>query len=378
MSSEREHIDIPEFIYEYLSNPEKADLENHVADWLKTPANKTKFNELNDIWQSSKLVYNQELYEPEEAWKELKRSIPLYHRKRTSGFSTATKKTFQKLAIAASVIIFIFFIYLLVNTIDSTRQRPLQYTEYTVPYSSMSKVILPDSSTVWINAGSTLKYNSDFGFKNRDVYLSGEAFFDVTHNSKLPFEVKLQKISFRAIGTSFNIKAYKEDKFIEAIVEKGKIQLKGINQQNQNNKPIYLDAKQMLIINKNSTPVKKNVNKKQIVTKHTKQNLTLPNSSKITYQIVSNVNTKIPTSWKEEEWIIDHERFEDFAVMLQRRYDVKIIFEDESLKDFTFSGIIKNETLEQMLKAIYLTTPIQYKIEGKIIKLSKNKRFKNN
>ncbi len=379
MSADKEHIDIPEFIHEYLSNPEKIGLENRVTDWLKTAKNKRKFIELYDIWQSSKLICNQELYEPDGAWKELKRSIPLHHRKKVSGFPKMTKRTIQILAIAASVIILISCLYFLGTTISNTGQRPLQYTEYSVPYSSMSKVILPDSSSVWINAGSTLKYNSDFGYKNRDVFLSGEAFFNVTPDSKLPFEVKLQKISFRAIGTSFNIKAYKEDQFIEAIVEEGKIQLKGLNQKKRkSNAPIYLDAKQMLIIKEKSISGEKNVNKNQVASKPEKHNFNLPVKTEITYQIVSNVNTEIPTSWKEDEWIIDHERFEDFAVMLQRRYDVHIIFDDESLKDFTFSGIIKNETLEQMLKAIYLTTPIQYKIEGKTITLSRNRRFKEN
>lgn len=378
MSAKREHTDIPEFVYEFISNPDKTDLENQVEDWLNTTTNRNKYNELQAIWQSSKLADNQESYKPDEAWKELKKSIPLYSRRSTTRSSTITKKTVQKLAIAASLILLISGFYFFSNSISTLRQRPLQYTEYTVPLSSMSRVILPDSSSVWLNAGSTLKHNSDFGFNNRDIYLSGEAFFDVTPNSKLPFEVKLEKISFLAIGTSFNIKAYKDDQYIEAIVEEGKIELKGINQQKRNKPPIYLDAKQMLIIKEKSNPVDENITKKQIPAKQTKQNAHQSDKQKITYQIVSDVNTKIPTSWKEDEWIIDRKRFEDFAVMLQRRYDVKIIFEDESLKDFTFSGVIKDETLEQMLKAIYLTTPIQYKIEGKTILLSKNKRFIKN
>jgi transmembrane sensor len=243
----------------------------------------------------------------------------------------------------------------------------------------MSKVILPDSSIVWINAGSTLKYNSDFGFKNRDVCLRGEAFFDIAKNPQLPFDVKLKKISFRAIGTKFNIKAYKEDPFIEAIVEEGKIQLHGINQKShKNNAPVYVAARQKLVIPRTGIMTKTGPGKEPAQNKSAKQPPSATQKSEINYTIYSDVNTEIPTSWKEENWIIDRERFEDFAVMLQRRYNVKIIFADESLKNFTFSGVIKNETLEQMLEAIYLTTPIEYEIDGNVITLLKNKRFKSN
>lgn len=375
MNNDKSHIEVPEFIYEYLSNPEKSELESKVIDWLKSENNKRKFVELCDVWQSTKIVSKSNEYDVDQAWRSLKNSIPLHQRKRPAGLSLSTKRFLKKIALAASLLILISSFVFLGFYLSINKQRPLQYTEYSVPYSSISKVILPDSSSVWINAGSVLKYNSDFGFKNRDVYLSGEAFFDISPNANLPFEVKLQKISFRAVGTSFNIKAYNEDEFIEAIVEEGKIQLKGINQKNRkNNSPVYLDANQKLVI-KNNNLVREN--KQQQVGNQTDNSAQVSQKrTEITYQIIPDINPEIPTSWKEEEWIIDHERFEDFAIMLQRRYDVQIIFKDESLKDFTFSGIIKNETLEQMLKAIYLTTPIEYSIDGKIITLTKNKRFK--
>lgn len=377
MNNERNHIEVPEFIHEYLSNPEKSDLESKVVDWLKNEDNKRKFVELCDVWHSTKIVSKSNEYDVNQAWRSLRNSIPLHQRKRPAGLSLSTKRFLKKTAVAASLLILISSFVFLGFYLSTIKQRPLQYTEYSVPYSSMSKVILPDSSSVWINAGSVLKYNSDFGFKNRDVYLSGEAFFDVSPNANLPFEVKLKKISFRAVGTSFNIKAYDEDEFIEAIVEEGKIQLKGINQRNRkNNSPVYLDANQKLVI-KNNNLVRENKQQPQQVGDQTDNSAQVSQKrTEITYQIIPDINPEIPTSWKEEEWIIDHERFEDFAIMLQRRYDVQIIFKDESLKDFTFSGIIKNETLEQMLKAIYLTTPIEYSIDGKIITLTKNKRFK--
>lgn len=378
MDNKKDHMEVPEFIYEYFSNPKKFELDSRVVDWLKNESNKQKFFELYAVWQTAKVAQHHDTYDTIEAWKSLKHSIPLHQRKKPTGPTQGTKRFLQRTVVAASFLILVSASLFLGFYLFSEKQRPLQYTEYSVPYSSLSKVILPDSSVVWINAGSTLKYNSDFGFKNRDVYLTGEAFFDVASNEKLPFEVKLKKISFRAIGTSFNIKAYEEDKFVEATVEEGKIQLKGLNKENRkNNSSVFLDANQKLVIKNNGLISKNQLSAQRNTIQSDKPSSPIPGKTEITYQIIPNVNPEIPTSWKEEEWIIVRERFEDFAIMLQRRYDIKIIFKEESLKDFTFSGVIKNETLEQMLKAIYLTTPIEYSIEGNVITLTENKRFKN-
>ncbi len=379
MIDNKNHIELPGFIHDYFSDPSHEELENTVIEWLKDEENNKKFSELYGIWQSAALVNPVKKYNVEDAWQDMKSKIPLHQRRKPPGLSAKTLTKIQRFFVAASVILFISAIGFWGIIQYKIKHRPLQYTEYTVPYSSMSKVILPDSSTVWINAGSTLKYNSDFGLKNRDVRLNGEAFFDVTKNPKLPFDVKLKKISFRAIGTKFNIKAYKEDPFIEAIVEEGKIQLHGINlKSHKNNAPVYLAARQKLVIPRSGILTDAGTEQDPNQNQPVNQNPSVIQKAEINYTIYTDVNTEIPTSWKEENWIIDRERFEDFAVLLQRRYNVKIIFADESLKDFTFSGVIKNETLEQMLKAIYLTTPIEYEIEGNIITLRKNKRFKSN
>lgn len=379
MIDNKDHNELPDFIHDYFSDPNRKEIESQVLEWLKDKENNKRFSELYGIWQSTCLANPEKRYDVEEAWHDIKNKIPLHQRKKAPGFSAETITNIRKFFVAASVILFISALGLWGIIQYKIRHRPLQYTEYTVPYSSMSKVILPDSSTVWINAGSTIKYNSDFGFKNRDVLLTGEAFFNVAKDPNLPFDVKLRKISFRAIGTKFNIKAYSEDPYIEAIVEEGKIQLHGITQKNHKNSvPVYLAAKQKLVIPRAGILTDAGTGQNPTQNQPVNQNSSVTQKAEINYTIYSDINTEIPISWKEENWIIDRERFEDFAVLLQRRYNVKIIFADESLKDFTFSGVIKNETLEQMLKAIYLTTPIEYEIEGNIITLRKNKRFKGN
>jgi hypothetical protein len=81
---------------------------------------------------------------------------------------------------------------------------------------------------------------------------------------------------------------------------------------------------------------------------------------------------EIYTSWKDQRWIIEREELQSLTVKLERRYNVTFRFRDESLKNYVFSGILKDETLEQVLEAIKLTAPIQYQIDKKQVILSKN------
>ncbi len=96
--------------------------------------------------------------------------------------------------------------------------------------------------------------------------------------------------------------------------------------------------------------------------------------------LLSDVRTELYTSWKDSRWIIYREPLSTLAPMLERRYNLKIIFEDEQLKKFKFSGIIENETVDQMLKALKMTAPLDYQIKKDTIRLtldiSSNEAFK--
>ena len=116
--------------------------------------------------------------------------------------------------------------------------------------------------------------------------------------------------------------------------------------------------------------------KKSIVPRAQQSN-SASDESEVHFEIMSNIDPHITTSWKDENWIIEKEHLKDFAVKLERRYNVKIFFAEESIKDYVFSGVIKNETLEQVLKAIYLTAPIEYKINEDKVTLYSSKRLQH-
>src|SRR5690606_28863380 len=103
-----------------------------------------------------------------------------------------------------------------------TIQAPLTYQEITVPNGSRSKIRLPDSSFITINAGTTLRYNTDFGTNQRNIWLDGEAYF-VVHKSSTPFIVHSGTVQIKAVGTEFNVRAYSSENQIETTLVTGKV-----------------------------------------------------------------------------------------------------------------------------------------------------------
>lgn len=95
--------------------------------------------------------------------------------------------------------------------------------------SEYKYLLLPDSTQVWLNAGSTLEVPASFGRTDRKVVLSGEAFFDVTHSERLPFIIYTGRVSTEVLGTAFNIKAYPDLERIVVAVKKGKVKVNFAN-----------------------------------------------------------------------------------------------------------------------------------------------------
>ena len=118
-------------------------------------------------------------------------------------------------------------------------------------------MLLPDGSTVWLNAGSRLTYDSLYGTTLREVTLSGEAYFDVVKNPKKPFIIHTGKINIRVLGTVFNVKSYPEEQTIETSLIKGSIE---VSFPSQPSKKIILKPNQKLIIDKTETNASKNTN----------------------------------------------------------------------------------------------------------------------
>ena len=232
------------------------------------------------------------------------------------------------------------FSYFIFNETSSTTKNT--YSEIVAPYGSKTEMILPDGSKVWMNAGSKLKYPNDFNKSNRDVILEGEAFFKVEKNKNLPFIVDAYGLDIKVVGTTFNIKAYESENTITTILVEGKVMLESDK---------YQFEKEVLL----------NPSQKAVFSRRNKQ---------LAITDLEDVYSEI--SWKDNQMIIKGEKLSDIAVKLERRYNVAIRFGSNDVKNYKFSGTLKDETIQQVLDVIKITAPIDYRMNGKDITLTTN------
>lgn len=339
----------------YFSGHLTAEDSTILNNWLeKSKENQLLFDQFSDIWQSADFVKHHETIDVEEAWKEIQHRL-------SKSRSAQQQATFKWLKVAA--VLMLAFIsggighYFLSQKPAST--EPPLLVECVAPLGSRSFIKMPDGSKIWLNAGTTLKYKNNFGTDNREVCLSGEAFFEIEKNPRLPFMVQTSQINITALGTKFNVKAYAEEKTIETTLIEGSVKLEGNDFKlaedvilKKNEKAIFTKKAQTIEINeKNQPPANKLTEVKP----------------KTELKIISSVEPDPIISWKEERWIINNEKLGSLSKKLERRYAVNFIFDNELLKDYSFGGTLEDETLEQVLDAICSSSPIKYLVEGKTV-----------
>lgn len=236
------------------------------------------------------------------------------------------------------------------------------YTEVKSPYGSRSEIKLPDGTSVILNAGSTLKYRNDFNQNNRDIDLYGEAYFKVAKNAELPLIVTAGYIDVIAVGTEFNIKAYPEENTIETTLIEGKVEIANSKENMNEEELVNLVPNQKAIFYKGEDEYKL-----ESIVKEDKPLPVEPFLEKIL--IAPKADVEKTVAWTEGRLILRGENLENLGIDLQRKYDVKLVFVDEDLKNYRFTGTLDDETLEQVLNVIKLTAPIDFTLDGKTVYL---------
>lgn len=234
---------------------------------------------------------------------------------RTTVFSTDTgRKKYRIIAAAA-----IFFLVLFSLPLLKTWFTPIELTVFNVPKNQKKQIKLSDGSLVWVNADSKLSYPKSFNGKKREVYLDGEAYFDVHHDAAKPFIVHTANLQTTVLGTAFNINTKNGPDKIVITVTRGKVSV--------------ADGNRVIgVITPNSQITFNKINHQHI------------------QQIV---NAKETIAWQESDILFDEITFEKAAQLLQKRFKVVIIFNNEKLKKCQFSGIaLKNKSLEEILNVI--------------------------
>jgi len=339
-------------------------------DWLNEDLeNRSLFNNFRKVWIASGTLTQQRNPETDKNFNDLRNKIS--NKKELKSMYIKPFRNYVKyIAVAASYLIFLFIGSLLPLNKRSYNEMSSKSgnikTEIQAPLGAKCRVILPDNTEVWLNAGSTIIYDKSFNFKERLIQLQGEAYFAVVANKDCPFRVKTTDLLITALGTKFNIKAYPEEETITATLEEGKIDIKLINGKK---------SAEQIILNPNENIVFYKIDSRL---KLDSSNNFKPELKKIEYKtqaihkikIESDIKTELYTSWKENRWIFLGEPLPSLASKLERRFNMRIVFTEDLLRDYKFSGTIENETIEQILQALRLTAPLKYRIEKDTIILS--------
>jgi len=232
-----------------------------------------------------------------------------------------------RIAVAAAVIVAVAFTYSLWP--GRSIIQPAALTAIQVPAHQKKQIVLPDSSMVWVNEGSELKYPKSFGGSTREVYLSGEAYFDIRHDATKPFIIHTGKVFTTVLGTAFNIR---EDKNLHAIVvtvTRGRVKVSG----SKRDFGIITPNQQISVDEAAETAIQRNVDALQSIV------------------------------WKEDDLQFDNLVFGEVAKLLEGRYHVAIRFANNKVKQCRFTGNARaSDTLGNILKAICSFNHATYQI----------------
>ncbi len=251
----------------------------------------------------------------------------------------------------------IFYYY--PHNANATPVANLQATK--TPSRSKSRITLSDGSVVTLNSETVLKYPVSFEGPTREVYLNGEAFFDVAKDHKHPFIVHAGKMSIKVLGTAFNVKSYSNDKQSETTLIRGAIE---VTLADRPSDVIILKPHDKLVLK--STTFKKYSRNKHLT-------VAIPDSVNTNYALTnltylkSNDTTIVETSWVNNRLVFKDESFDVLANQMERWYGVKIKFKNSEVKDYRFTGVFEKESVTQALDALEMIDIFSYKLKNETV-----------
>jgi transmembrane sensor len=219
-------------------------------------------------------------------------------------------------------------------TLRNAAGAPLAYEEHHTAPGTTAKVVLADGTTVRLNAGSRLWYPGKFTGRQREVYLQGEAFFEVTRNRQQPFVLHVGKQQVRVLGTSFNVQAYPNEPTIETAVVTGRVAfIRAASGAATPQDTLYL------------TPNQRAVFARQTATMHREA-----------------INGREAAAWSRGELIFRQTPLDEVARTLARRYNVPVRLTNDRLRFCQLTGRFQNQNLREVVSVLALTGAFEYEL----------------
>ena len=333
MPMETDHI--KDLIFGYFSGESTPADQQVLSEWLKASAdNRKMFAGYADWWAIAHVPHFEKKsvsdFEKLKAKMQTGRKQPSISRSLFSYWG-------RNIAVMLLILVVTGTVSYMAGYKKILRNEEIVTFETVVPLGSRSKVVLPDRSIVWVNAGSSLRYNEDFSENTREVYLKGEAYFEVMPDSTMPFIVKSGELDVKVLGTTFNVRAYGEDDNVDVVLLMGKVDVL-LNDPVSAGQTYHLLPDEMLSYDKKTETLKK-----------------------------TNVNAADFCVWINGKLKFTKVPFARLAHELERRYNVRIHIASRSLRNELYSGSFTSEqTLDNILKEINIEGKYEWKQNGNV------------
>ena len=205
-----------------------------------------------------------------------------------------------------------------------------------VPVGQRTEITLNDGTRIWLNSNTTLRIESQKEKDLRRVCLNGEAYFEVSKDTLRRFLVNAGDMEVEALGTAFNVKAYEEDDEVVTTLFEGSVRT--------------AVGKEFVILSPDESAVF--------------------NKSSHILSVNHPTNASYARLWRTNELAFSGESLEEIAVLMNRMYNVEVRFLSNKIKGYSFSGVIRNNSLDNVFEIISLTAPITYVSVGDTIYLN--------
>lgn len=335
MEKKSTHIDLLDRFFRGLTSPEE---EKVLFDWFKNNLSE------EEIYLFYKRKWQEVAGEALPAEVQGRMFYQLKSRMRaaeatevpTRSLPSAEKRTILRWwSYAAAVVLLIglgISSYLFITHPEGERQQTYLVS---ADKGQRASLTLPDGTKVWLNSHSSVAYDSHYGERERTVTLTGEAYFEVAKDAERRFIVQAGDLEVEALGTTFNVKAYEEDEELTATLFEGKVRTAA------DGKETILAPGQQASFNKTDRQLRK----------------------------IRPGNSAYARMWRDNELAFERETLGEIAKLLNRMYNVRVEFASERIKHYRFSGVIKNNSLDNVFEIISLTAPILYESRGDTILL---------
>ena len=259
----------------------------------------------------------------------------LAERKKASSQKNPVRKLYEQFARIAAILIIpliLYTAYIQFFKVDQTlREATSQLLTVSSQAGTITKLALPDGSKVCLNAGSTISYPNNFDSNTRKVSLTGEAYFEVAKNKKVPMVVSAGNVNLKVYGTSFNVNAFPSEGFVIITLVEGSVSLSSPSGKFKGKNEFFIEPGQTITY--------------------------FDDSKKL---FVQNEDPFLYIAWKDGMLVFKNNTFETVLKRLSRKFNVDIELKDQTLASIPMDATFRDENINEILRLLSLSTPFRF------------------